>query len=177
MKIQERAVLHNRFDVRVVDTASGKVKQTAVGFNVITNYYFNSRLTASPLSKTTDLFRYIAVGTGTGTPAVTDTALFTHLTRKAVTTLDTVYEYPTSYTAKQIKLEATECNGSTITAYHYTGGAWTSKTSVTDSTYSAAGYVGLTSVNAVATFDDFYAGTITASTYTPHFLSLMGVGG
>ena len=115
MKIQERAVLHNRFDVRVVDAASGKVKQTAVGFNVITNYYFNSRLTASPLSKTTDLFRYIAVGTGTGTPAVTDTALFTHLTRKAVTTLDTVYEYPTSYTAKQIKLEATECNGSTIT--------------------------------------------------------------
>lgn len=115
MKIQERAVLHNRFDVRVVDAASGNVKQTAVGFNVITNYYFNSRLTASPLSKTTDLFRYIAVGTGTGTPAVTDTALFSHLTRKAVTTLETVYEYPTSYTTKQIKLEATECNGSTIT--------------------------------------------------------------
>ena len=115
MKIQERAVLHNRFDVKVVDAASGKVKQTAVGFNVITNYYFNSRLTASPLSKTTDLFRYIAVGTGTGTPAVTDTALFSHLTRKAVTTLETVYEYPTSHTTKQIKLEATECNGSTIT--------------------------------------------------------------
>ena len=114
MKIQERAVLHNRFDVKVVDAVSGKIKQTAVGFNVITNYYFNSRLTASPLSKTTDLFRYIAVGTGTGTPAVTDTALFTHLTRKAVTTLETVYEYPTSYTTKQIKLEATECNGSTI---------------------------------------------------------------
>lgn len=115
MKIQERAVLHNRFDVKVVDATSGKIKQTAVGFNVITNYYFNSRLTASPLSKTTDLFRYIAVGTGTGTPAVTDTALFSHLTRKAVTTLETVYEYPTSYTTKQIKLEATECNGSTIT--------------------------------------------------------------
>ena len=127
MKIQERAVLHNRFDVRVVDTASGKVKQTAVGFNVITNYYFNSRLTASPLSKTTDLFRYIAVGTGTGTPAVTDTALFTHLTRKAVTTLETVYEYPTSHTTKQIKLEATECNGSTITEVAlegYYSGTW-----------------------------------------------------
>ncbi len=127
MKIQERAVLHNRFDVRVVDAASGKVKQTAVGFNVITNYYFNSRLTASPLSKTTDLFRYIAVGTGTGTPAVTDTALFTHLTRKAVTTLETVYEYPTSHTTKQIKLEATECNGSTITEVAlegYYSGTW-----------------------------------------------------
>jgi len=127
MKIQERAVLHNRFDVKVVDAVSGKIKQTAVGFNVITNYYFNSRLTASPLSKTTDLFRYIAVGTGTGTPAVTDTALFTHLTRKAVTTLETVYEYPTSHTTKQIKLEATECNGSTITEVAlegYYSGTW-----------------------------------------------------
>ena len=127
MKIQERAVLHNRFDIKVVDAVSGKIKQTAVGFNVITNYYFNSRLTASPLSKTTDLFRYIAVGTGTGTPAVTDTALFTHLTRKAVTTLETVYEYPTSHTTKQIKLEATECNGSTITEVAlegYYSGTW-----------------------------------------------------
>lgn len=115
MKIQEKAVLHNRFDVKVVDAASGKVKQTAVGFNVITNYYFNSRLTASPLSKTSDLFRYIAVGTGNGTPKVTDTALFNHLIRKEVTTLETIYEYPTSHTTKQIKLEATECNGSTIT--------------------------------------------------------------
>jgi len=115
MKIQEKAVLHNRFDIKVVDAKTGKLKQTAVGFNVITNYYFNSRLTGSPLSITSDLFRYIAIGTGTGTPKVTDTALFTHLTRKAVTTLETVYEYPTSHTTKQIKLEATECNGSTIT--------------------------------------------------------------
>lgn len=115
MKIQEKAVLHNRFDVKVVNAANGKVKQTAVGFNVITNYYFNSRLTASPLSKTSDLFRYIAVGTGNGTPKVTDTALFNHLIRKEVTTLETIYEYPTSHTTKQIKLEATECNGSTIT--------------------------------------------------------------
>ena len=88
MKIKEKAVLHNRFDIKVVDAKTGKVKQTAVGFNVITNYYFNSRLTASPLSKTTDLFRYIAIGTGTGTPKVTDTALFSHLIRKEVVTLE-----------------------------------------------------------------------------------------
>lgn len=82
---------------------------------LLSNYYFNCRLTGSPLSKTSDLFRYIAIGTGTGTPAITDTALFNHLARKSVTTLETVYDYPTSYTTKQIKLEATECNGSTIT--------------------------------------------------------------
>lgn len=84
-------------------------------------------LTGSPLSKTSDLFRYIAIGTGTGTPAVTDTALFSHLTRKAMTTLETVYEYPTSHITKQIKLEATECNGSTITEVALEGvysGTW-----------------------------------------------------
>ena len=42
MKIQEKAILHNRFDVKVVDAESGKVKQTAVGYNVILNYYFSS---------------------------------------------------------------------------------------------------------------------------------------
>jgi len=130
MKIKERAVLHNRFDVSVVDAASGKVKQTAVGFNVITDYYFNSRLTGSPMTIGSDLLTYISIGTGSGTPAVTDTALFTHLTRKAVTTLETVYAYPTSYTTKQIKLEATECNGSTITEVALEG-----KRSYTLSTY------------------------------------------
>ena len=34
MKIQERAVLHNRFDIKVVDAVSGKIKQTAACFNI-----------------------------------------------------------------------------------------------------------------------------------------------
>jgi len=127
MQVKQKVLLHNKFEVKVVDAVSGKVKQTAVGYNVITDYYFKSRLTASPLGKTTDLLTYIALGTGTGTPAITDTALFTHLTRKAVTTLETVYEYPTSHITKQIKLEATECNGSNITEVGFEGrysGTW-----------------------------------------------------
>ena len=115
MKIQEKAILHNRFDVKVVDAESGKVKQTAVGYNVILNYYFSSRLLNTPHYKTSNLLTYISIGTGTGIPAVTDTSLFNFLTRKEVTTLETVYDYPTSYTTKQIKLEATECNGHNIT--------------------------------------------------------------
>lgn len=127
MDIKQKVLLHNKFDVKVVDAVTGEVKQTAVAYNVITNYYFNSRLTGSPLSKTTNLLTYIAIGTGTGTPAITDTALFSHLTRKAVTTLETVYEYPTSHTTKQIKLEATECNGKIITEVAlegYYSGTW-----------------------------------------------------
>ena len=127
MEIKEKVLLHNKFEVKVVDAQTGEVKQTAVGYNVITDYFFSSRLTNSPMYKTGNLFSYIAVGTGTGTPAITDTALFTHLTRKTVTTLETVYEYPTSHTTKQIKLEATECNGSNITEVGleaYTTGTW-----------------------------------------------------
>ena len=127
MDIKEKVLLHNKFEIKVVDAASGKVRQTAVAYNVILNYYFNSRLLNSPLYKTSNLLTYIAVGTGAGTPAITDTALFTHLTRKEVTTIETVYEYPTSHTTKQIKLEATECNGSNITEVGfeaYRSGTW-----------------------------------------------------
>lgn len=127
MQIKEKVLLHNKFDVKVVDSRTGEVKQTATAYNVITNYYFNSRLLNSPMYKTSDLLTYIAIGTGTGTPAITDTALFTHLTRKAVTTLETVYEYPTSHITRQIKLEATECNGQTITEVGfeaYSSGTW-----------------------------------------------------
>src|SRR5574344_1769905 len=88
MQIKEKVLLHNKFDVKVVDSRTGEVKQTATAYNVITNYYFNSRLLNSPMYKTSDLLTYIAVGTGAGTPAITDTALFTHLTRKEGTTIE-----------------------------------------------------------------------------------------
>lgn len=127
MQAKEKVLLHNKFEIVVVDAVTGEVKQKAYAYNVIVNYYFSSRLTGSPLSVGSDVFRYIALGTGNGTPAITDTALFTHLTRKAVTTLETVYEYPTSHTTKQIKLEATECNGYNITEVGlegYYSGTW-----------------------------------------------------
>lgn len=129
MQAKEKVLLHNKFEIEVVDAATGELKQKAYAYNVIVNYYFSSRLTGSPLGVSADLLRYIALGTGTGTPAITDTALFTHLTRKSVTTLETVYEYPTSHTTKQIKLEATECNGSNITEVGlegYYSGTWSS---------------------------------------------------
>jgi hypothetical protein len=51
-----------------------------------------------------------------------------------------------------------EVVGTTITAYHFTGGAWVNRGSRTDSTYSAAGYVGVGSVDDV--LDNFFAGVI-----------------
>lgn len=65
--------LHNRFDVEVINASTGEVKQRAVGYNVILNQFwtraFNNQTTWS----------HIQYGTGTGTPASTDTALFSYL--------------------------------------------------------------------------------------------------
>lgn len=124
MKIKQQASVHNRFDVKVIDALSGDIKQTAVGYNVILNTYFSNRLLGSPSSGSPLI--QIAVGNGSGTPAVTDTELFNQISRKEPITLETSYAYPTSYIVKQIKLEANELNGHTITEvgfmHTYTGG-------------------------------------------------------
>jgi hypothetical protein len=57
--------------------------------------------------------------------------------------------------------------GSTLTAYHYTGGAWSSVASRTDSTY-ATGTIGLESYSTSWTLDDFGGGAMqTTPTATP----------
>lgn len=57
-----------------------------------------------------------------------------------------------------------ECAGTKISAYLFTAGSWSQTASITDATYSAAGYVGLRiSSDAAGRLDDFSAGT--TSTY------------
>lgn len=65
-----------------------------------------------------------------------------------------------------------ECNGSSITAYKYTSATWSSVVSVTDSTYSAAGYIGMAigdSGSNAATGDDFGGGTLSSGVSTQYF--------
>lgn len=121
MNLQEKANVHNKFEFTVVDAKTGKEKQKAVAYNTILDQWFNARVVnAYPsyyngASRTYDVLQYITFGTGTGTILPTRTALFTYLNRKTATTLQTVYGYPTSYVQKQIKLEANEYVGQTIT--------------------------------------------------------------
>ena len=73
-----RASIHNRFDVEVRDSVTGELKQKGRAFNVICNTYWtrlfaNSDGVWSPLSN----FDYVLFGSGSGTPAASDTALFT----------------------------------------------------------------------------------------------------
>ena len=67
------ASIHNRFDVEVIDTKTGKVRQRAHGENVICSQLW-TRLFAPDT-----YFNYIHYGTGSGTPATANTSLFTFL--------------------------------------------------------------------------------------------------
>ena len=131
MNIKQTAKLHNKFEIKVVNKDTGEIRQTAYAYNVVTDNYFKMRfgMLSSDISMTSSL-SYIGVGTGSGTPAITDTALFTSLLHRSATTLETHYEYPTSYVTRQIKINADECNGQNITEVglevHYTYGLWSS---------------------------------------------------
>lgn len=50
--------------------------------------------------------------------------------------------------------------GNTITAWHYSGGAWAEVLSTTDSTYGSAGYIGMASTDTTTRIDDFGGGII-----------------
>lgn len=62
--------IHNDFTIEVVDITTGKVRQKAKAYNVVCNNYYNT------VGNTSSVASYIQFGSGTGTPAATDTALF-----------------------------------------------------------------------------------------------------
>ena len=65
--VELMAKIHNRFDVEVLDAATGELKQRAVGFNVICDNWWAEAFPSVGA---------ILYGSGTGTPAASDTALF-----------------------------------------------------------------------------------------------------
>ena len=65
--------LHNRFDIEVIDSLTGEIKQRAQAENVVCNALWTRLLTPA------NYFTYIHYGTGSGSPAATDTSLFTFL--------------------------------------------------------------------------------------------------
>ena len=126
MNLEQNAIIHNRFDVEVRDARTNALKQTAVGYNIILNRWFNYLTCTGGVGYYATPLAAIAVGKGTGTLDVTRTALFSHLGYKLTTTIETVYDYPTSYITKEIRLEADEYNGNTITEVGYMAAYYTS---------------------------------------------------
>ncbi len=111
MNMKDSIFVHNRFDVQVIDEKTGEEKQRAVGYNVVLNMLFSILLNNSNL----DYLTHISFGSGTGTPAITDTSLFRFVGRQGVTLDEKVYEYPTSHVTKQIMLSASSFTNIDIT--------------------------------------------------------------
>lgn len=105
-----QASIHNRFDIEVVDAATGKVKQTAQALNVICDGLW-TRLFAPAA-----YFSYIFYGGGTGTPSSSDTSLFSHIGYAAVANMTYGMDYSTGvyYRKGSIQLSAATAAGKTI---------------------------------------------------------------
>ena len=78
--VELRASIHNRFDVEVIDAATGELTQKARAFNVICDTFWTRLFNVSgdnwrPLHR----FLYVLYGGGSGTPAATDTELCSQL--------------------------------------------------------------------------------------------------
>ena len=74
--------IHNRFDIEVIDSRTGKIKQRVQAENIICNNLY-ANLCVSTAGYL--YFDYIYWGSGSGTPAATDTDLFHHEGKKAGT--------------------------------------------------------------------------------------------
>lgn len=71
--------IHNRFDIEVIDSVTGKVKQRAQAFNVICNHFWDYIGLSSSSYSEKYACGSIAYGGGKGTPLPSDTALFSQV--------------------------------------------------------------------------------------------------
>ena len=109
--ININTTIHNRFDIEVVDSITGKIKQRAQAKNIILNKLWTTMFASRTY------FAYIHYGSGSGVPAVTDTQLFTFCDAVAVSgrtfSLDpSAHVYSVR---QQITLTETVAVGTTIT--------------------------------------------------------------
>ena len=105
------ARIHNRWDVEVVDAATGEVKQRARGFNVICDGWWANIPNAS------GSVSYIQYGGGSGTPAASDTALFSRIGSKSVSMTEDTSTIQQDFVSWQysIQLAPADAVGETIT--------------------------------------------------------------
>jgi hypothetical protein len=116
--------IHNRFDIEVIDTATGEIKQKAQAENVICNQLWTRLFTPNTY------FNYIHYGTGNGTPSATDTSLFAFLGYGSPVAGDDVYSTDllngVFSLRRKIQLAETVAVGETLTEVgvgHGTGSA------------------------------------------------------
>jgi len=80
MDIKQKVSIHNRFDIEVIDSRTGEVKQKAYAENIVLNRLWTALLADNG----NRYFGYIFYGSGTGTPSASDSTLFNHVASVAV---------------------------------------------------------------------------------------------
>lgn len=107
--LQQNISIHNRFDIEVKDSITGKIKQKATAYNMILDTMW-VRLCGGDY-----FFKTIVIGTGTGTLSKTRTGPFTYLTYKNVVPVEIIRAFPVSSVKNKIILSPEEFVGSVIT--------------------------------------------------------------
>lgn len=90
--------VHNKYELTLLGP-DGKVKQKAYAYNVVLDEFWNGLLNRYNSSYPDDTLCFcgqIGIGTGSGTPAATDTGLFTSLTTAAASVVSSDRQFPTS---------------------------------------------------------------------------------
>lgn len=94
--------LHNHFDLEVIDSRTGQKKSSAHAENVVTNSWYHEVFQGLSKTSTGSSGIGIALGSGTGTPAVTDKALFNFVFGGACSDVSGSYIRPSSNTVEQL---------------------------------------------------------------------------
>lgn len=113
MKSTHEFNIHNRFDIEVQDSRTGKVRQKAQAENIVLNALW-SWLCSSNFNSA--WFSNIAYGTGSGTLAATRTTLFTFLAAKATGTPTVTFDFANGWCSarRAIVLSETEHVGAVL---------------------------------------------------------------
>lgn len=110
-----QASIHNRFDIEVIDSRTGRIKSKAFAENVICDNLYKN------FTVTTGYFSYIHYGSGTGTPSPSDVSLFNKVGHGDVRDDSTIVELGSgekdgvAYLRKKITLSETTAAGVTLT--------------------------------------------------------------
>lgn len=118
ININEKIGIHNRFDIEVVDARTKEIKRKARAFNVITDglydVFFTQRTQSTYFPAYCEQIRY---GRGNGTPASSDTALFSQIAAVSASNDDMGidYENRVAYSRRKIVLDESTAVGETIT--------------------------------------------------------------
>lgn len=113
MKLGMGLRLHNRFEVELIDIKTGGVRQKAKAENLVTDSYYNTLVTDLSNNQYWNSVKNLVIGTGTGTPSVSDTALFHQIFSGAFTQPSAMYRISDTefYWESTVTLAENQANG------------------------------------------------------------------